>query len=65
MERADAVNFFIKKAVREGVIDEDIAEKLYYFADWMDFIEEIRRYNYEQHTNSTSCIYSEEGPKGI
>ena len=28
MERADVVKFFIKKAVREGVIDEDIAEEL-------------------------------------
>ena len=36
MERVDVVKFFIKKAVREGVIDEDIAEELNNFADWMD-----------------------------
>ena len=36
MERVDVVKLFIKKAVREGVIDEDIAEELNNFADWMD-----------------------------
>lgn len=36
MERVDVVKLFIKKAVREEVIDEDIAEELNNFADWMD-----------------------------
>ena len=35
MERVDVVKFFIKKAVKEEVIDKDMAEELNNFADWM------------------------------
>lgn len=36
MERIDIFKFFIKKAFKEGIIDENIETELNNFADWLD-----------------------------
>ncbi|MFQ8891095.1 MAG: hypothetical protein ACLR8H_01775 [Clostridium sp.] len=36
MERADVVNFFIKRLQEEGMIDIEEAVEFYQFADWLN-----------------------------